>query len=388
LLFPAIPDSILNAGAPKGVLAVTEISQGPQNLPGCEYAEIIIGNCGTDASGYVDISGWILDDNSSNFDTAGCSVTGITRGHYRLPYNSIWQNVLVGSKIVVYNADVNCYNLPDTFTIDTANAIFWIPVYSSDTNSSYVLERYDGSENANPGSYCSDTGSTIYTSAFSWVSTIAFAPQDAFQVRCPGCTTAFPGTPPFYQGVGYAPDTTYCFVSIPAGSGSLGGPVVYDPLSSQKFVFTGIVAADFANPAMWSAFTADTAGIAPSTLGTVDSALYANITNHILGLPCCNYTGDGGRSSQTKPITQKANKAIQKISVYPNPATMTVYFTFPSSDETTIKILDVTGRLIDQQIVNNNTNTSFNVSGYTSGIYMYHVITNGSTQTGKILVGK
>jgi cystathionine beta-lyase/cystathionine gamma-synthase len=70
----------------------------------------------------------------------------------------------------------------------------------------------------------------------------------------------------------------------------------------------------------------------------------------------------------TNAPSQTAN-----IKVYPNPATMTLYFEFPSSGLVTIKILDVTGRLIDEQFVDNTSATNFNVSGYMPGVYISRV---------------
>ena len=388
------------ANSPSGVLAVTEISQGPPSdgnggTGNCEYAEMIVANSGNDYSPFVDVSGWIIDDNADNFDTAGCLATGVTKGHYRLPYNSIWKSVPVGSRIVIYNGDNNCYNLPDTFYIDTVNAVFWIPVNSiAGTGSSSVLERFTAAENTG-NNICSDTGTTVYVPASDWENTIALAEEDAFQVRCPGCTTAYPVAPPFYHGLGYAPDYSQCFVSIPPGIGNIGGPVEINPNANQKYVFTGSTAADLGDPTQWTAYNANAAGSPPPTLGNVNSTFYQNVITHSLGLPACfyghnNQDGNGARKSGAPitPVTQDINNGPQKISVYPNPASMKVYFTFPSSGQVTIKLMDVTGRLMDEQVVNNTDATSFNVVSYTPGIYMYQVITNGITQTGKIIIGK
>jgi hypothetical protein len=121
---------------PPGVLAVTEISQGPAVhrgheagvTGGCEYAELIAGNCGSDASQFVDVSGWIIDDNNGIFNTTGCTPDGVTPGHYRLsPTSDVWKCVSAGSVIIVYNADNNCYNLPDLFTVDYNTSTYWVP---------------------------------------------------------------------------------------------------------------------------------------------------------------------------------------------------------------------------------------------------------------------
>jgi len=49
-------------------------------------------------------------------------------------------------------------------------------------------------------------------------------------------------------------------------------------------------------------------------------------------------------------------------------------------------VMDITGQVMDEQEIHNNTNAIFNVKDYTEGMYLYQVITNGKTQTGKILV--
>jgi hypothetical protein len=282
--------------------------------------------------------------------------------------------------------------LSDTFYIDTAHSIYWVPVHSTAALDSYVLERYAGTENLDSGSFCSDTGATVYTPANAWQQTIALGEEDAIQVRCPGCTTAYPGPPPFYSGMGYAPNNTYCFASTPAGSNDLGGPVVYNPSPNQKYVFTGSVATDFANPSMWTAYNADAAGSPPPTLGYVNSTLNYNILTASLGLPCCGYNqGQGGdqrtTNNHTKPVLP-GSSSIQNITVYPNPATMTVYFQFPATGEVTIKLMSITGQLMDEQVVSNTTSTSFNIQSYAPGIYVYQVVAQGVTQTGKIVINE
>jgi len=385
------------AANPPGAMAVTEVSQGPAldgGATGCEYAEMIVANSGSDASEYVDLSGWILDDNANNFDSAGCILNGTTQGHYRLAYNSIWQNVQVGSIIVAYNAAVNCYNLSDTFRFDTANNIYWVPINTAASTgySAAYVERFAAAENLSTStSICSDTGTTVYIPANEWGETIALAAQDAIQVRCPGCSVIHPGTPPFYHGIGYAPDSTYCFATIPAGTNSVGGPVVFNSGSNLKFVFTGNTAADLGNPEKWTVSSADAAGVPPATLGNVNSAFYANVNAQILGLPLCSEFMSGERKSPPIPKTTTTEvpntiNPAQSIKVYPNPVNMSLYFVYPPSGTVTIKLMDITGRIMDEQILQNSSSTSFNVHGYTPGLYMYQVITNGITQSGKFVV--
>jgi len=47
-----------------------------------------------------------------------------------------------------------------------------------------------------------------------------------------------------------------------------------------------------------------------------------------------------------------------------------------------------TGRLMDKQMLQNSTGTSFNVAGYAPGIYLYQVIMDGKTQSEKVVIGK
>ncbi len=46
----------------------------------------------------------------------------------------------------------------------------------------------------------------------------------------------------------------------------------------------------------------------------------------------------------------------------------------------------VIGRKMDEQTLQNSSLASFNVASYTPGIYLYQVITNGKTQSGKVIV--
>ena len=165
--------------------------------------------------------------------------------------------------------------------------------------------------------------------------------------------------------------------------------MVYNPSYNQKYVFTGSAVSDFSNTAMWVPYAADAAGTPPATLGYVDSALQYGAINHLLGLPCCASAGGGSplRHANPDPHTPTpVTNTIDGIKVYPNPATMTVNFQFPASDNVTIRLMDVTGQLLQQQVVQNNTSASFNVQGYAPGVYIYQVVTQGKVHTGKLVV--
>jgi hypothetical protein len=48
--------------------------------------------------------------------------------------------------------------------------------------------------------------------------------------------------------------------------------------------------------------------------------------------------------------------------------------------------MDVTGRVLDEQVINTGTMAYFDVKGYAAGLYLYQVITAGNTQSGKFIV--
>ena len=380
--------------SPKGVLAVTEISQGPASNPGCEYAELIVSGCDTVASRFVDVRGWIIDDNNGEFDLAGCTLgNGITKGHYRLAYDSIWRYMQIGSIIVVYNQAANCYSLPDTFLVDSVNNIYYVPVSATAPSGTYVLQQFTGAENTSMCSYCSDTGRTVYTNAADWAGIIDLSTdKDAFQVRCPGCTPSNPGSPANYHGMGFAPTNLSGFTSAIAGPNDIGYNYITNAnLSHRKYVFGGSAGTDLSNPAKWTVSAADAAGFAPSTLGSVPSGLSTAVATSTLGLPCCGGVlgyrhanpnpNTGNTGGGTLPVA--ANKAIK---VYPNPANMVVYFEFPMSADVAIRVMDITGRLIELRDLHNTAATTFDISNYKPGIYLYQVVAGSEVQTGKIVV--
>ena len=389
------------------MLAVTEISNGFKT--DCEYAEMIVANCGDDESPNVDVSGWIIDDNSGNFNASGCTGGGITKGHYRLPDTKMWKNVPVGSVIVMYNHDVNCYNLSDTFRIDTTSEgtfVYWIPIggtagapYGKPHVQRFAADPViiDSCVYCATGIIVVDSTETdtthinTYRKASAWVNTIGlFDGCDAIQVRCPGCSAANPGEPAFYHGIGYGPATGGNeFDNIAADDHSLGGAVVHTTGTGKKFFMSGDIGR-IGIPEGWTVAAADITNTPPRTLGNVDNGLMKAILAHQLNLKCCS--GAGIQSRKANTVNTQSDKNItggaSDIKVYPNPANATVYFVFPSSERTTIKLFDISGRVTSEQVVSNGVTATLDVSNYAPGMYIYQVITNTETRSGKIVVGK
>jgi len=385
LLYPPVStDSPTVVSAQKGSLVVTELSLG-SNM-NCQYAELIATNCGDNSSPYVDIRGWIIDDNSGVFNVTDqqnpegdCDENvGITKGHYRLSYDTLWANIPVGSIIVLYNAANNCYGLPSSFNVDTFNSVFYIPVGSVPLT---VLQQYGGDE-SNPCAYCADQGPNFYGTTSDWMNIIGFdSLRDGLQVRCPGCTEAISSTPAFYHGIGYS--------SGSASNGALQSAAVMknNAGAGYKYVFTGSSASDLVAHSSWSIETADTPGAVPPTLGHVSTGLFAAVIDHTLGLPCCADTSGQQQNPQGKQAGEtKQPKSVETVRAYPNPANMSLNFDLPLSGEATVRITDIAGRTMAQQTVHNKQTVSFNVKGYTPGVYMYHVTCKGGTFTGKVVI--
>ncbi len=66
-----------------------------------------------------------------------------------------------------------------------------------------------------------------------------------------------------------------------------------------------------------------------------------------------------------------ANNAANTIKVYPNPATSTLYLDLPSQEDYTIRVFDVSGKLMMDQ---KQTNNSINTQQLQSGMYVVQVI--------------
>ncbi|MGB0931115.1 MAG: hypothetical protein ACPGVB_10085, partial [Chitinophagales bacterium] len=90
-------------------LIVNEISQGEAGGQK-EFAELVVVG---DPCTTVDLRGWILDDNNGDFtdcpgpDNGALAGTGIAAGHLRFKIDPIWEEVPVGTIILIYAANPN-----------------------------------------------------------------------------------------------------------------------------------------------------------------------------------------------------------------------------------------------------------------------------------------
>lgn len=72
--------------------------------------------------------------------------------------------------------------------------------------------------------------------------------------------------------------------------------------------------------------------------------------------------------------------------MYPIPASQILNFQYSLCENITIKLTDVAGRTIDQQVLQNSSSAIFDVSKYTPGVYLYEVNAGGKRQTGKVII--
>ena len=80
-------------------------------------------------------------------------------------------------------------------------------------------------------------------------------------------------------------------------------------------------------------------------------------------------------------------KAAESLSVYPNPASDLINFAIDYNKATAVKMMDITGRVIETVNFNLN-NAQVDVRNYNAGIYMYQVIDNEGNivKAGKVTV--
>jgi hypothetical protein len=75
-------------------------------------------------------------------------------------------------------------------------------------------------------------------------------------------------------------------------------------------------------------------------------------------------------NGNTQPINPYITSAIQGIKVYRVLSRMMLNFEFPASGDVSIKLMDITGRTMDEMVVHNGTKASFNVKDYPLAIYI------------------
>ena len=168
--------NILNFGGPP--LIINEFSNGPTGVE--EFVEILV--IGDETCDAVDIRGYILDDNDGTFSSNGVTGTGISPGHIRFSYESVWAAVPVGSLILIYDADHRnpAILLPDDPTDENNDQIYVIPSshQSLETQTLYP-------NNSQPITYTIKGTPFTYRPGGDWGTMRLYEYADAIQIRRP-----------------------------------------------------------------------------------------------------------------------------------------------------------------------------------------------------------
>ena len=99
-------------------------------------------------------------------------------------------------------------------------------------------------------------------------------------------------------------------------------------------------------------------------------------------------------SNQTINIVEGSNPlsidefTINDITLYPNPATNTIHFTYPENQqEIAISIIDIQGKVVKEQHFNNTIQEqTINISDMASGVYFVSIDDTQRTVVKKIVV--
>lgn len=386
------PDT--TAGLTNGILIITEISNGPSTgttSGTCEYIELLVAACGGSDADVVDIRGWIIDDNSGNFNTSRACGSGvsISQGHLRLTYDTLWSQVPVGSIIVLFNGQDNCYNLVDDTADNNNDGVYYIKVGVNP-----LVERNTTTPTATAPANCSYCAGTYGVVASAWTTAGLSNTADAAQVRCPGCVTGNSGEPDFYHGIGYGSG----FSGFAAGANNLGGAYISGSGSAKKYeFFQGNAPGLNAN---WQSSTANAAGSKPASVGVVFTAFRDSVINGLYNFPCCGDEESLGKKGQStaSPFTapkQAAQYNVQEGSAiaYPNPAGNSLNFAVNRTSAYTLTIVDITGKVVYNKAYEATQGTStiqIDLSAIPAGVYVYSINSQGSEEaiSGRLVIKK
>lgn len=181
-------------------------------------------------------------------------------------------------------------------------------------------------------------------------------------------------------GVNFAPEIT----SIPEDSVDVGDVYSYQMVVSDQDPFDEHTYAVVSKPA-WLTFQASVGVL--TGIPTV-----ANLGTHNVTLSA----SDGQETveqtftivvynSATGVNDHKSNTLVGKI--YPVPAKSTVYFDLNLTEDAKIQVLTLNGKILKQVVVDRNQKTfPMDVTELGSGIYLYKVIQNNTSQVGKLVV--
>ena len=84
------------------------------------------------------------------------------------------------------------------------------------------------------------------------------------------------------------------------------------------------------------------------------------------------------------PTNTKSKELLDQVQIIPNPTNGLLHLTFPTT-VIQIEIIDVNGRLLEQKVVQNQVNTTLNLSDLPNQIYLIRLITENGVVTKRIV---
>lgn len=243
-------------------LVINEVSQGGQN-PVVEYVELVVTGTNSCTSSSRDLRNWIIDDNNGIFKPGAGS--GIAAGCVRFKNIPFWQNIKIGTLILIYDDESTSTNplIPaNDLNANDGNCRLVIP-YSNTT----LIEKHATQPGISNSSFPGI--STTFNSTNNWTSVLGMRNGgDAFQTRNP---------------------TNYSQVSHAVSWGdNTNNVVIYFSGDAQKHVFNmkNLVDNNPSNQANWtsdSTLNGETPGVGNSPQ---NSAWIATLNNN-----CQAFTG-------------------------------------------------------------------------------------------------
>lgn len=225
---------------------INEFSQGANNNK--EWVELVVlssspvnfTNC---VLSFVNISGWILDDNNGDFSpTNHFTGTGIAGGHMRFKNQSPWTSIPVGSIVLIYNAADKDIVTP--FPADDALDLNSDCVYVLPSNHS-SLEYCTLSPLATNCTTRTNYGTCTYGTAGGWTTVGLANAGDAMQIRNPSYS--------LIHGVVYGKSTSVsgCTTTPDMVGTSLAPLITTVNMGGLSAAFNGSSDADYFNAGSW-----------------------------------------------------------------------------------------------------------------------------------------
>ncbi len=422
-------------------LIMNEASNGSAGAK--EFYELVL--VGDGANCFVDLRGWIIDDNNGDFSCGPRSSAGIAPGHARFSTTDMtWSAVPLGAVILVYNDGDVDPGLPANDPTDSNNDLVYVVPIS---HSSIEVANGGSSTPNGAGSTCPGTGNSgyagnTYTNGGAWnMLGMRNGGGDAAQTRDPSgayfhgisygstnitggpdnlqvSTSSGSGTTYYFSGGDFRDVTN--FTAAPAlGTQTPGSPndaanatfitnmqICPLPVEFEKnlvaFRQDGHIALQWAtsSESYFSHFVVERAtedGLEFEPIGQVSSqgevALQGeNSYGFIDQRPAATGTQwyrlrivdqDGSINySRIAAIYPEVDDRPLQVRTFPNPARETFNFLIESDEAASVRIFDLQGMEVYRTNAENTLQVP--VSNWESGVYFWKISTGNEVSTGKI----